>query len=231
MDLDGPGAAAGPADEAAKLLVTRYLAGDLVQGDPSEQLPETYRQAGELLAQLHQQFTAEDQDFEARQKHKALNWLAKPHRIDPDVADRLRAVVESWPTPPSTVVPTHGDWQPRNWLVHEGTVSIIDFGRADLRPALTDLARLAARQFRQNPGLEAAFLEGYGGDPREQSAWRRTRICEAISTAVWAYQVGDEPFEQLGHRMIAEALATRLWWGGWGSNPRPTDYESAALTG
>jgi hypothetical protein len=20
-------------------------------------------------------------------------------------------------------------------------------------------------------------------------------------------------------------------WGGWGSNPRPTDYESAALTG
>ena len=21
------------------------------------------------------------------------------------------------------------------------------------------------------------------------------------------------------------------WWGGWGSNPRPTDYESAALTG
>jgi hypothetical protein len=23
----------------------------------------------------------------------------------------------------------------------------------------------------------------------------------------------------------------RPWWGGWGSNPRPTDYESAALTG
>ncbi len=22
-----------------------------------------------------------------------------------------------------------------------------------------------------------------------------------------------------------------LWWGGWDSNPRPTDYESAALTG
>jgi hypothetical protein len=21
------------------------------------------------------------------------------------------------------------------------------------------------------------------------------------------------------------------WWGGWGSNPRPADYESAALTG
>jgi hypothetical protein len=23
----------------------------------------------------------------------------------------------------------------------------------------------------------------------------------------------------------------QMWWGGWGSNPRPADYESAALTG
>jgi hypothetical protein len=22
----------------------------------------------------------------------------------------------------------------------------------------------------------------------------------------------------------------RGWWGGWGSNPRPKDYESSALT-
>jgi hypothetical protein len=26
------------------------------------------------------------------------------------------------------------------------------------------------------------------------------------------------------------ALNWNLWWGGRGSNPRPTDYESAALT-
>jgi hypothetical protein len=31
-------------------------------------------------------------------------------------------------------------------------------------------------------------------------------IHEAIGTAAWAHQVGDEPFEQQGHRMIAEAL-------------------------
>ncbi|MBS9376660.1 hypothetical protein GON09_005681 [Rhodococcus sp. B50] len=29
---------------------------------------------------------------------------------------------------------------------------------------------------------------------------------EAIGTAVWAYQVGDEPFENEGHRMLADAL-------------------------
>ena len=46
-----------------------------------------------------------------------------------------------------------------------------------------------------------------GADPRDAAAWQRNRIREAIGTAVWAYQVGDEAFEQQGHRMIAEALA------------------------
>lgn len=105
------------------------------------------------------------------------------------------------------MVPTHGDWQPRNWLVHEGLVSVIDFGRADLRPAVTDFTRLAAQQFCGHPELEAAFIGGYGCDPREPAAWRHTQIQEAVATAVWAYEVGDEPFEAQGHRMIADALA------------------------
>jgi len=32
-------------------------------------------------------------------------------------------------------------------------------------------------------------------------------VHEAIGTAVWAYQVGDERFEKQGHHMITEALA------------------------
>lgn len=105
------------------------------------------------------------------------------------------------------MVPTHGDWQPRNWLVHNGTISIIDFGRADLRPALTDFARLDAQQFRGAPDLETVFFHGYGQDPREQALWQRIRIREAIGTAVWAYRAGAESFEQQGHRMIADTLA------------------------
>lgn len=92
-------------------------------------------------------------------------------------------------------------------LVHDGVVRAIDFGRADLRPASTDFARLASRQFRADPELERAFLDGYGGDPRTPDAWRRTQVREAIGTAVWAYLVGDEAFEQQGHRMVDEALA------------------------
>jgi len=43
-------------------------------------------------------------------------------------------------------------------------------------------------------------LEGYGDDPREPAAWHRNRVREAIGTAVWAYQVGDETFELIRPR-------------------------------
>ncbi|HEY3560474.1 MAG TPA: phosphotransferase [Kribbella sp.] len=192
------------ADEDAKLLVTRYLPGNLVEGTPYEWKPGTYQQAGELLAAFHQQSGVLDDTYELRENESTLRDLSKPHRIAPDVAARLRSIVEAWPTPPATLVPTHGDWQPRNWLIDNGTVRVIDFGRADLRPAYTDLARLAAQQFRTDPSLEPAFLAGYGSDPRDPDAWHRTRVREAVATAVWAHEVGEEAFEQQGHRMIAE---------------------------
>ena len=197
------------ADGEAKVIVTRLVPGVLVEGSAAEHDPDVYRQAGELLALLHGQESHVDPEFEARAKAKSLAWLDKPHRITPDVEERLRAEIASWPSPPALVVPTHGDWQPRNWLVDDGVVSAIDLGRADLRPAVSDLARLAAQQFRGAPELEVAFLEGYGGDPREPEAWHRLCVSEAVGTAVWAFQVGEESFEQQGHRMIADALANR----------------------
>ena len=194
-------------EAAANLLVTQYLPGHLVEGTPTAAEPAAYRQAGELLSSLHNQLSVRDDGYEAAEAAKSLAWLDKPHRIGADVESALRAEIASWPTPPTVVVPTHGDWQPRNWLVHEGVVSVIDFGRAALRPAMSDFARLSAREFRRDPALEAAFLDGYGTDPREPGAWHRNRVREAVGTAVWAYQVDDEAFEAHGHQMIADALA------------------------
>jgi hypothetical protein len=198
------------ADATARLLVTEYLPGELVQGRAHADEADLYRQAGELLALLHDQPAVVSHDHELRETRRSLTWLAGPHRIAPDVEERLRSEIDGWDTAATTtLVPTHGDWQPRNWLVHEGVVTVIDFGRADLRPALSDLARLAAQDFRRDPALETAFLAGYGSDPRTPDAWRRQQVREAIATAVWAHQVGDERFEAQGHRMIAEVLATR----------------------
>lgn len=194
------------ADDEAKLILTRFLPGELVLGSADEWTPETYRQAGELLAVFHAQYAVQDESYEAGENQRALDYLGDPHTIAPELVARLRSIVESWPTPAATLAPTHGDWQPRNWLIHDGVVSIIDFGRADLRPAYTDFARLAAQQFVGHPELERAFLDGYGSEPRDPEAWQRTRVREAISTAVWAHQIGDTEFEQQGHRMIAAAL-------------------------
>lgn len=194
-------------DESAKLLVTRYLPGELVQGSDHEYAPETYRQAGRLLAQLHGQSAVEG-DFEADGKRRALAWLDQPHRIAPTIAEELRATISSWPEPTDLLVPTHGDWQPRNWLIDQGAVSVIDFGRADLRPAYTDFGRLATQQFRTEPALEAAFFDGYGTDPRDPEKWQRQLIREAVGTACWAHRVGSDDYEQQGLRMLTEALAT-----------------------
>ncbi|HZX05471.1 phosphotransferase family protein, partial [Kribbella sp.] len=72
-----------------------------------------------------------------RENERLLKHLSRPHRIAPEVVDRLRTTIARWPTPPAVLVPTHGDWQPRNWLIDGGTVRVIDFGRAALRPAYT----------------------------------------------------------------------------------------------
>ncbi|HEY2792022.1 MAG TPA: phosphotransferase [Micromonosporaceae bacterium] len=194
-------------DGDAKLIVTRYLPGRLVLDSDHASDPAVYRQAGELLALFHGQTEIADDDYEANENRKSFAWLDGPHRIAPETEHRLRSEIAAWPTPATTLVPTHGDWQPRNWLIHDGMVSVIDLGRAAMRPALTDFARLAAQQFRGHRELEAAFLDGYGVDPREPAAWHRESVRQAIGTAAWAHRVGADDFEAQGHRMIVEALA------------------------
>lgn len=189
-----------------KVMLLDYLPGALVQGTAAEWNADTYRQAGAMLAALHGQAARPDDGYEARMTRKALASLDDSHRIAPETVERLRALLLADEPQPVTLVPTHGDWQPRNWLVDGDTIRVIDLGRADWRPAFTDFARLAVRQLAADPALERAFLDGYGSDPRTPGLWRILLIREAIGTAVWAFMVGDEKFEMEGHRMIADAL-------------------------
>ncbi|OKH76891.1 aminoglycoside phosphotransferase [Mycobacterium sp. SWH-M3] len=193
-------------DVAANLLVTRYLDGSLVMSSDAESAPDTYRQAGQLARVFHHQAHRIDPDWDAAAVAKSLSWLDKSHRIERQTVARLRTILTAHRARPVIVVPTHGDWQPRNWLIDNGTLKVIDFGRFAWRPAVSDFCRLAAQQWRQNRRLEEAFFAGYGGDPRTPQQWRMFALHEAISTAVWAHQVGDEQFEDQGHRMVAEAL-------------------------
>lgn len=195
------------ADREANLLATEWLEGELVLDTAAASEPDTWRQAGELLRLLHGQDARTDVAWGARRIESALAALDRPHRIAPADADAARRILERWTPRPVVVVPTHGDWQPRNWLLSDGELRIIDFGRADRRPAMSDLTRVAGSDWTRHPGLEKAFLDGYGDDPRDPDAWEILLLCEAISTAVWALQVGDEAFEREGLRLIAASLA------------------------
>lgn len=193
------------ADPVSRVLVTTWLPGRLVQGDPAEGEPDTYRQAGRLLRRWHDGEGPGRQDatWLTATRERTLRWLDGEHRIPAHQAAAVRG--REWPQEPVTLVPTHGDYHPRNWLVHRGRVSVIDLGRADRRPACTDLARLHARQWRTRPDLEAAFLDGYGTDPRP-TWWLTLLLAEAVGTAAWAHRVGDEQFEAEGLASLRELL-------------------------
>lgn len=174
-------------DRAANILVTDYLVGTLAMGSDTEFDADIHHQAGALLRTFHDQTQRCDDAAEARATTRGLAWLDQSHRIDPHTVDALRRILMTYRPRPVTVMPTHGDWSPRNWLVDHGTVKIIDFGRFDYRPALSDFCRLAARHWRTHPDLEHAFFDGYGTDPRDPELWAIFTLREAIGTAVWAY--------------------------------------------
>lgn len=194
-------------DETARVLVLDRLPGHLALGTPEEHDPEVHRQAGALLRRFHDQAARVDHDFLPAEQRKALASLTARHRIPPETVERTRAALLSHEPGPVTLVPTHGDWHPRNWIVHGRRLHAIDFGRFALRPAPLDLTRLAVLHWQADPGLEDAFFAGYGDDPRDPALWRWFQLREAVGTAVWAFAVQDEVFEAQGHRMLADALA------------------------
>lgn len=195
------------ASAALRVLILECLPGVLVEGTEAESAADTHRQAGELLRVFHAQETRMDADHAPRANARALHWLDGEHRVDPGAAEAARRILAADPAVPVPVVPTHGDWQPRNWLIDGGVVRVIDLGRFAFRPASSDLTRLAAQQWVGRPDLERAFFAGYGHDPRDPVVWRMDRLREAIGTACWAFQVGDEEFEAQAHRMLADVLA------------------------
>ncbi len=194
------------ANRSLNLLVTEYLEGCLVEGGAAEYDADTHRQAGRLLRAFHAQAARVDPRYEKVATAKAMAWLDKPHRTEEAAAERARRILAAYRPESVAAVPTHGDWQPRNWLMNGTELRIIDFGRFGFRPALSDLCRLAAQQWRLRPELEDAFLEGYGSDPRDCRLWNLTMLREAVSTAAWAFHVGDREFEKQGHRMLRDAL-------------------------
>ncbi|EJT45050.1 aminoglycoside phosphotransferase [Trichosporon asahii var. asahii CBS 2479] len=195
-------------DEGLGVMVLNYLPGSLVFGSPFQLDPDTHRQAGRLLRQIHSN-PQTDTEWDAKATRRSLDWLDKEHRIpEPDAALTRLILEDRISTPhPVEVVDTHGDYHPRNWLRDDaGTVRVIDWGRYERRPAFTDFIRCACQEWAEKPELGHAFAEGYGQDLRDTDDWKMEYLRQAVGTACWAPTIGDEKFEAQGIRMVAEAL-------------------------
>jgi Ser/Thr protein kinase RdoA (MazF antagonist) len=193
----------------AGILVTAFLPGTLVEGTPAEDDPETYRQAGGLLARLHR--PAGTSTGYAKKLSYTTALLMKKGRdlLGGGALEQVERRLDALSPGPVHLVTTHGDYQPRNWLQDGGRIKVIDFGRADSRPWVHDLVRLSHQQFLRNPALEEAFYEGYGRrpGPAEADIWQLENLNQAIGTVVWAHGIGDHGFSRAGVEMLEQVLA------------------------
>jgi aminoglycoside phosphotransferase len=192
----------------AGVLVTRYLPGELVLGTPAEHRADVYQQAGAILRDLQCPGDVSSSYLEEllTRARETLD-LARGLLPAPQFAALGERLDEFRPRPVRLYF-THGDYQPRNWLYHDGKVSIIDFGRALQRSWVSDLVRLQHQQFVGHPDLERAFLDGMGRRLTEHdlAVLEMETLQASVGTIVWAHRIHDGAFERHGREMVARVL-------------------------
>lgn len=196
------------ASAAQRILVTEFLPGELVEGTDAEWNADTYRQAGARLRDLLIP-GAVSEDYLERLKTRTRQSIAAAQALVErgqlvQLEDNLSAI----PARPVTLSFTHGDFQPRNWLMNDGRLFVIDFGRADQRHWTSDLVRLHSQQFVEREPLVEAFFSGLQREltAEDADAFQLERIQQAVGTVVWAHGINDEDFEEHGRQMIRTIL-------------------------
>lgn len=192
------------ASAAQRILVTEYLPGELVEGTDAELAQDTYQQAGARLRDLLIPGTV-SKDYLERVKAKASQSIAAAGElVEPGQLAQLRDILSAIPGRPIALSFTHGGFQPRNWLMNDGQLFVIDFGRADQRHWTSDLVRLHSQQFVDHEPLKEAFFSGLQRELTavDSDAFRIEQVQQAIGTVVWAHGIHDAEFEDHGRRMI-----------------------------
>lgn len=185
-----------------------------IPGRPDTQdaaTPAIQHQAGRLLRRMHDAAPARPwPEFAEVQRAKFDDWarrgadLLTTAEID-FVAESMQRLTGMTPD----VVHCHLDYTPRNWLVGDGVVRVIDFERAAPHVWVQDLNRLYFGMWRDDPAARDAFLAGYGRVPTddELALLHALGAHAALSTVVWAHEHGDAEYEATGRRNLAALRA------------------------
>lgn len=105
-----------------------------------------------------------------------------------------------------TIVPTHCDYSPRNWIVCEGDagLGIIDWERSRPGYWVEDFQRMVQDHWLHEPHLRDAFFTGYGREPSELEWYQVNQVVliNAVGGVPWSISHGDLEFEQVNRRVI-----------------------------
>jgi thiamine kinase-like enzyme len=159
-----------------------------------------HRQAGLLLARLHESPVAPGADTQASRLASRMDGhldqvggllTSAQQALARDCASRL-----AWLGPHVPAVASHGDFQPRNWLWDpaSGRLGVIDWERAEPAAAIRDLARLEYGPWDRRPDLREAFFAGYGRTLTAQEREMLTcyAVLDALSGLVWGMANDDD---------------------------------------
>lgn len=202
-------------DDDRRVLVLSLLPGEtepLLHDDAARQV---HRDAGAVLRRFHEaEACPDDPEASDRRVRSYRRWVGRAPEglLDADdlaFAETYVTVLGSLPA--ISMVPSHGDWSPRNWIVTGSTVAVIDFERAERAWWTKDLERLWWRDWLARPDLREAFFDGYGRRPTEteEIAVVAASVLGHITTIVWGTQNGDLDFAERGRRALRGIRANR----------------------
>ena len=171
-----------------------------------------WRRAGAFLAALHA-LPHEDLDelpLPDAWARRAEAWGRRA--ADAITREEANAVLSLTRAPwPDTAevprrVPCHRDFTPRNWIVTEGSLAVIDFEHARPDWALVDLARAIEEIPEGREDLASALWTGYGADRADfEAILPRALAAQALAKIAWAVEHGDARFERAGRELLRRA--------------------------
>lgn len=203
----------GNSTELGALLMTSVPGEILEDSDASldDQL-RMHRSAGQLASQIHQLDVDASEAGPPRLYGPEL-WerylqLAAPY-LDSETLEWVEGIASQDDLFGGlSLVPTHSDFSPRNWLIHRSganaSLGLIDWERARAGFWLEDGHRLVFDHWRKEPRLRAAFYDGYGHSPTPTEERQLNVIClaNALGTVPWAIDHGDFEFAEFGRRVL-----------------------------
>ncbi|WP_407917404.1 phosphotransferase [Kitasatospora sp. NE20-6] len=204
------------ADQQLRAVVITAVPGRSLHGavHPPEEQRRIFHRIGELAAAIHHSAPARSGEGVSAALGKLQRHLdgARDHLAIGDEDFIRQATAEAYQLPALDLVPTHGDFQLRNfrWDADVGTLYVIDFERAEPGQAVRDFVRLSDA-WAGRPDLYEAVMAGYGRQlsAAEEQHLAVHQVLDAVSGIQYGIANADPELVERGRRTLAQLRATQ----------------------